>query len=388
MKSEAVLYDSFGNRVDSALQRLTSGVPTKQAYGLVGNIYSNQNASSYRQRGYSLQDNNSGLDSISRELVVRWSREMREQLPFVDAAIILKAEYVVGEDGYFPTYHGNNLQWWIKHGEPFLHNMWMPSACIRGGDFQTNMEQESEWLDIDGDFLSEYAQPGGFPQFNIIPSNRIRSAKTDNYIYTEGNLKDCMTVDGVVYDMNGSTVGWNVKTHNNLVSSVGNETDTFQSTGSAQLIFHSRYFDKNRGLPTIGSGILSAISLQELYSYLEEKAKIESCVAMKQFTPTGEAPANLADQMRLLKQIQSQVNNGSNTTPIGSQFGVQIVQGPTTRFLQANGGELQLMTGETTGETTLEFIQRIEGKILSLIGIPQQFLYTTEQATEKSPMWS
>lgn len=383
MKSEAVLYDSFGNRVDSAAQRLTSGIPTKQAYGLVGNIYNGQNASSYRHRNYSLQDNNSGLDSVSRELVARWSREMREQLPFVDAAITLKAEYVVGEDGYFPTYNGGNSDWWTKYAEPFLRNMWMPSACIRGGDFQTNMEQESEWLDIDGDFLCEYAQPGGFPQFNIIPSNRIRSAKSDNYIYTEGNLKDCMTVDGVVYDMDGSTKGWNVKTQNNLVSSVGTETDTFQSTGSAQLIYHSRYFDKNRGLPTIGSGILSAISLQELYSYLEEKAKVESCVAMKEHTPTGEAPANLADQMRLLKQIQAQANNGSITTPVGSQFGVQIVQGPTTRFLKANGGELQFMAGETTGETTLEFIQRIEGKILSLIGIPQQFLYTTEQATGK-----
>lgn len=383
MKSEVVLFDSFGNPVSSPTERLTSGIPNKQAMGLVGNIFNNQNVSSFRTRNYTLEDNNSGLDTVSRELVVRWSREMREQLPFVDQAITLMGEHVVGEDGYFAKYEGTNTDWWNKYAEPFVMG-WMQAGCVRGMDFQSVMALESEWIDIDGDFLCEYAQPSGYPRYNIIPSNRVRSPQADNYIYPDGPLEGSMVNDGVIYNMDGSTKGWNVKTINNLVNNTGtNETDTFVSCSKAQLIFHPKYFDKNRGRPSITSGILSAISLTELYSYLEEKAKLESCVAMKEYTPTGEAPANLAATMALYNKIQSQLNDGSITTPLNNQFGVQIIQGPTTRYLKSNGGDLQLLAGQTTGENTLEFIQRIESKILWLIGLPPQFLYTTEQATGK-----
>ena len=200
LKANISLFDKYG-RPSTPAEKLVHGAPKKQSLGLYSNIYSYPEWGNFRPRFYTLSDTEQGLDSVSRELVVRWSREMSAQLPFVASGIKILADFVVGS-AYLPEYIGDNKQWG-KDAVDWLLNDFYPNCCTRGSNypFQTCMNLESRLLDTDGDFLCIYGfSQNGFPKFQIIPSNRIRSLTMDNKIYgPESPYGGSIMADGVLY---------------------------------------------------------------------------------------------------------------------------------------------------------------------------------------------
>jgi hypothetical protein len=383
MKANISLFDKYGKSVSPA-DKLVHNAPKKQALGLYGNIYSYPEWGNYRPRFYTLSDSEQGLDSVSRELVVRWSREMTAQLPFVSAGIKILSDFVVGT-AYLPEYIGDNTAWG-KDAVDWLLNDFYPNCCTRGANypFQTVMNLESRLLDTDGDFLCIYGfSQNGFPKFQIIPSHRVRSLSMDNKIFTadDSPLGDGILCDGVLYNMAGKAIGYNVQSIGNLVTNMPYVTnDQIISAKNATLVYDPVFFDKGRGMPSIGPAILKALSIQELDSYLIEKIKIESCIGLIEKTPSGEAPMETA---QILAAMNTQALEFGSQIPQPDIHGVEVVQGPSIRYIRAQGGDLKTLGSNTPADQTMMFIKRLESQILSCIGVPHQLVYSPQDVTGK-----
>ena len=99
MVTDIKVVDKQGKTVEG--KNIIINPPKKKSQGLFGNTFSYNNAGKYRNRYYTLSDNSNGLDTYSRELLVRWSREITAQLPIVSSAIRALAEFSV-DNAYLP----------------------------------------------------------------------------------------------------------------------------------------------------------------------------------------------------------------------------------------------------------------------------------------------
>lgn len=375
------LVDSRGNPMPmTPKQKLNYGPQGgKQAYGLYGSIYSYPNYGKYRPRFYTLGDTSQGLDTLSRELLVRWSREMAAQLPFIKSAVNVLSEFAIG-DSYKPQYNGQNKEWW-KYAEEWLNETWYPNCNVKGPhyDFLTGLKIESSLLSIDGDYLVLYGKENGFPKFQIIQNNRIRANATDNMVITEGRWKGMILSDGVYYTPQGKPVAYHIQNSKNLVNSLASITeDMTVSSKDATLVLDPRFIDKCRGVPAIGEAILQAMSIQELDNYLMEKCKIMSTIALVEKTPSGEAPVELQQTLEALNQ---QGTEYGTFNPSPNTHALDIVQGSQIRYVHAEGGDIKAFTENSPGGEMQEYMARLETQVLSTIGTPHQLIYSTEKTS-------
>ena len=379
MVTDIKVVDKQGKTVEG--KNIIINPPKKKSQGLFGNTFSYNNAGKYRNRYYTLSDNSNGLDTYSRELLVRWSREITAQLPIVSSAIRALAEFSV-DNAYLPEYVGNNTEWG-KIATDWLTNTWYPNCCTRGNayDFQTCLNLFSQSIDTDGDFLQVFGIDNyGFPLFQVIPTNRIKSTK-DNVLISEGAYKDCIISDGVVYTMQGKAVGYTVLNSQNMVNSaINNNSEVIFSAKDSRLLFETRYFDKNRGIPSIAPAILQALSIQELDSYLMDKIKIESMVGLIEATPTGEAPQELQNT---LQELLNETDNGNGASLMISpqEHAVSIVNGPEIRYVRAEGGDIRPMATSGPTDQAGEYMSRLETQILSTLGVPHQLIFSTSKVS-------
>ena len=378
-----MLYDHRGNLV-SPSQKLKNDIPnvTKKAFGQYGNIYSYPNYGRFRPRYYTLGDTNQGLDTLSRELLVRWSREMFGQLPLIKAAIRALADFAIG-NSYLPQYHGTNKSWW-KEAEEWLLSEWYPNCSVRGShyDFQTSLRLESQLLDVDGDYLLVYGTEDDFPKYQLIQNNRIRHQGMDNYHIAEGEMKGTIISDGVYYTSNGRAVAYHIQNSKNMVNQMVSQTsDLIVYTKDATLILDPEFIDKLRGVPAIGAAILQALSIQELDSYLMEKIKIESTIALVMKTPSGEAPQELQDTLAALENMPTNLGPGPLSPNVHA---LEVRQGSEIRYIHAEGGEIKTLNSNSPANETAEYIKRLETQVLSTIGIPHQLIYSTDRITGRA----
>lgn len=376
MLKAPLLYDHRGNQVTPS-QKLRNNAPKKQSMGLYGSIYSYPNYGKFRPRFYTLGDTAQGLDTLSRELVVRWSREMAAQLPFITAAVSALSEYAVG-NAYLPEYHGKNKEWW-KAAEGWLIESWYPNCSTKGTDFdfQTCLNIESKLIDVDGDYLVIFGMDKGFPKFQIIQNNRIRSSEADNTLVKDGPYAGTILSDGIYYTLQGKPIAYNIFNANNLVNQMATVTENkIVSTRDAKMIYDAKYIDKARGVPSIGAAILQALSIQELDSYLMEKIKIESTIALIESTPTGEAPLELQNTLEALNQ---QGTEYGSFNPAPNTHAIDIVQGSQIRYVHAEGGDIKTLSSNSPGNETADYMLRLESQILSTIGVPHQLIYSTDK---------
>ena len=367
------------NVLQNALARQNvSATPDKKAWALYGNIYQFPNYGRYRPRYYVEQDSNQGLDALSRTLLLRWSREMVSQQGWIEAAIRILAQFAVG-DAYLPEYVGKN-EVWGKEASDWLLQEFYPNCCTRGKafDFQTVMFLESQMMDIDGDLLCVYGKSNtGFPKFQIIPSHRIRSYSLNEMNYNptqpeKGPIEGTVLSDGVLYNLQGTPLGYQIVNYNNLVNSLAQTPETAMiSVKDSMLIYDARFFDKGRGRPAIGSAILQALSLQEIETYLMEKIKIESCVGLVEKTPSGEGPLEL---QQTLAALNASANANGIFSPSPNVHGCEIVDGPTMRYVKASGGEIQTLSSTTPADQTSKYIDRLQQAVLSTLGLPSVLL--------------
>lgn len=370
-----------GKTLITPTQKFKGGYPKKSAMNLYGNIYTYPNYGNYRPRFYALQDMESGVDNLSRELLVRWSRECVAQLPFIYSAVRVLAQFAVG-NAYLPEYDGEDEEWG-KIACDWLKEVWYPQCSTRGSsfDFQNLMFLESTTMDIDGDFLCVYGIKDSMPKVQIIPSHRVRSTSLDGLGnaagvtgWAQGPLPNTLVADGVVYNYDGTPVGYNVVNYGNLVNSIAADTEAkLISVRDAHLIFDGKYFDKGRGIPSIGSAILQALSIQELDQYLLDKVKLSSMLGYIEATPSGEGPQELETTADLLN-LESAQFGVYNPNP--NVHAVEIVQGVTNRYIKAEGGDIKMLDSNTPSDETKNYIQRLESQILGCIGVPHSLVFS------------
>ncbi len=375
------LYDQFGRTVSPAnkLRNDAPGCNAKQMYGLYGNIFNWQNSGKFRQRYYTLGDTNQGLDTLSRELLVRWSREMYGQLPIIKAAVRALADFSIGTS-YLPEYTGKNPKWWAD-AKKWLLEEWYPSCNVRGPhyDFQTSLRLESRLIDADGDYLLVFGVKNDLPKFQIIQNNRIKSMDQDNQIIRSGIMEGAIISDGVYYTPAGEAVGYCVQNSGNMVNSMTTETKPIIfSARDAFLCLDPEFVDKLRGVPAIGSAILQALSISELDQYLMEKVKIESSIALIEKTPTGQSPYELQNTLEQMVNMGQEVGLVQGAIP-PNLHALQVVQGSDIRYVYSQGGDIKTLSSTTPANESANYMERLETQVLSTIGVPHQLVYSPDK---------
>jgi len=359
----------------------------KQELGLLPNLFSSQNAGNFRNRFYALQGNETGLDQVSREQVVRLSRELFFQLPGIGVASEFKGQYVVGDSWKF-CYHGDNEEWG-KEAESFINDKWFQNCSTKGFayPFQTILKVLSRTLDMDGDVLMLLVRnKQDYPLLQFIGSHRIGSDSTT--VEINGRKYKCL--DGVVFDDNDSPIYYSIKKDDAQIATVGQSPkidankNILVSVKDAQLIYKPIVMDKCRGLPALYAGVLYGLQLQDLDNFLMDIAKIEATIAYIIKNDAGQAPQEYENLLNLIQN--STATNSSLTLPAISPtvHGVSVVKSPTINYVKSDGGELQSFHSDRPSEQIQSYIRNIETKLLSAIGIPHQIIYSPETISGRS----
>jgi hypothetical protein len=366
----------------------------KHELGLLPNIWSAENVGMFRQRFYALQGNETALDQVSREQIVRLSRELFFKLPGIGVASELKANYVVGKHWDF-VYKGSN-QDWGKKAQDWINNYWFNNCNTRGRafDWRTNLRVLSRTLDMDGDVLMLYViNKHKWPLLQFVGSHRVGTASANmagkDALRVTFKGKEYRCLDGVVYDDNFTPIAYSIKRDDAQIATVPPDPkipsqDTLVSVENGCLIFNPLVFDKGRGLPALYSSVLHGLQLDDLNRFLLEIAKLEATIAYVIKNDMGQAPQEYEN---LLNQIQA-ASGGNNLTSIPAMeptvHGVSVVKTPNINYVKAEGGELQSFRSQRPSEEIQQYMKTIECKLLSAIGIPSQMIYDPESISGRA----
>ena len=371
-----------------------------RATNLIGSIYDFPNVGKFRPRTYINQDSETGVSQYSRDLVMRLSREMANQQPWIYTAIKTHSDFTVG-DAYRTRYFGQH-EAWGNEMLAYIHELFYHNCCTRGIDFQSVMGIISETVDVDGDLLLLF----GEDKFQLIPAHRIRSLTKNPFGYSDraqpGPYPDTITSDGVVYTPQGSPVAYCVQNLENLVNASfsGGVKSQYLSVNNARLIYEPRFPDRGRGIPTIASGILQALSIQEIESYMNEKLKIQSMYALIEKTPEGEGPDEESFASQRMWQLQNPnatpapqtnpLNPYSNLAGFGPGLsggnatkGLRVVDDVTIRYVSAIGGDIKFPAASITEKETSDYIERLEKGVLGCLRVPHALLFSPDDVTGK-----
>lgn len=380
-----------GVNVDALRQRVINWNTTQQVkkheLGLLPNIWSAQNVGMYRQRFYALQGNETGLDQISREQIVRLSRELFFQLPGVGVASELKAQYVCGDHWEF-EYKGTNNAWG-KAAEKFINEEWFNNCSTKGFayPFSTLIQVLSRTLDMDGDVLMMFVRnKDNYPLLQFIGSHRIGSmsanmtGKDGTVVVINGKNYQCL--DGVVYNDIGKPVFYSIKQDDAQITTWQQDPkvehkDKLISTENAQLIFNPLVMDKGRGLPALYSSVLYGLQLEDLQNFHMDILKLEATIAYIVQNDQGQAPIEYEN---LLNQLQGAGTNTLNSIPAiePTVHGITAVKTPNINYVKSEGGDLKSFHSDRPSEQVQMYERAIETKLLSAIGIPHQIIYSPE----------
>lgn len=360
----------------------------KHELGLLPNIWSAENVGMFRQRFYALQGNETALDQVSREQIVRLSRELFFKLPGIGVASELKANYVVGKHWDF-VYKGSNRDWGFK-AESWINNYWFNNCNTRGVafDWRTNLRVLSRTLDMDGDVLMLYVlNKNKWPLLQFVGSHRIGTASANmsgkDGVRVKVGGKEYRCLDGIVYDDNFTPIAYSIKRDDAQIATVPQDPkipsqDTIISIENGCLIYNPLVFDKGRGLPALYSSVLFGLQLDDLNRFLLEIAKLEATIAYVIANDAGQAPQEYEN---LLNQIQA-ASGGNSLTSIPAMeptvHGVSVIKSPNINYIKSEGGDLKSFRSQRPSEEIQTYMKTIECKLLSAIGIPSQMIYDPE----------
>ena len=382
------LFDKWGKPI------MASPDLRKKAFGLFPSIYEAPNAGRFRPRYYTEQDAEIGINQYNRSLLLRFSREMTSQQPWIAAGVRLLSLFSVG-DQYKPNYCGVNSGWG-KEATAWLLE-WYKNPCSRGPnmDFQALITNLSETVDVDGDILLLFGEDKSGPKIQLVPSHRIRSLGSNPFSPAvdvkpiQGPTANTVVSDGVVYNMEGAPIGYSIQNRENMVNSTfsnSNGNITFVSSKNARLVYQVRFPDRGRGLPTISSGILQALSVQECESYLIEKLKIQSMYATVEAVPEGEGPLEEEEAYRRAANTMNELNGLSPIAQpwMNASKGLRVVNSPAIKYVAASPGvEIKFPAASITDKETADQITRLETHVLSCLGVPHALLFSPDDVAGK-----
>ncbi len=377
------------------LKRNISNSLKKQAFGQFSSIYEYPNAGRFHARVYTNQDTELGVNQYNRDLLLRWSREMCSQQPWIYAGIKTLSLFSVG-DQYKFRYIGQNSVWG-KEATQWAEEVFYPNCCYRGPnyDFQTVITLLSEMIDQDGDLLLVFGEDKGMPKFQMIPSHRIRTIGTSPFEFSaqesvpnQGPYPGTTISDGVVYNMQGCPVAYSVQNPKNMVNSAfsdSNGASEFISVRNCRLVYAPRFPDRGRGLPTISSGILQAISVEEVEAYMTEKLKIQSMYAVVEHVPEGEGPYEEEQAYQRSATFSNEVQGFSVVTSPqdNASQGLRIVNNPAIKYVSCAGGDIKFPAASITEKETNDFLTRLEKGVLSCLGVPHALLFSPDDVAGK-----
>ena len=380
--------DKYGQRIG------VSSSPKKFSFGLMPSIYEPPNAGRFRSRYYIEQDSETGINQYNRTLLLRFSREMTSQMPFIYSGIKCLSTFAVGAE-YKPRYIGNN-DVFGKEAISWLKEIYYPNCSLRGPnqDFQSVITLLGETVDVDGDILVVFNKNG---KFQLIPSHRIRSLGSSpfdpatNTNPIPGPVAGTVVSDGVVYkEKTAEPIGYIVQNAQNLVNSSfnlsGQYSSTFISSKNSRLVYMPRFPDRGRGIPTISSGILQAMSLEEVEAYLVEKLKIQSMYATVEHTPEGEGPLEEEEAYKRAATFEQQLGGlGPITQPwMNASKGLRVVNNPSIKYVSASPGvDIKFPAASITEKETSDFITRLEQHVLMTLGVPHVLIFSPEDVSGK-----
>ena len=360
----------------------------KQELGLLPNIWSAENVGMFRQRFYALQGNETALDQVSREQIVRLSRELFFKLPEIGVASELKSSYVVGSHWDFVCKSANKE--WKAKAEDWINNYWYQNCSTRGPafDFRTNLRILSRTLDMDGDVLMlKVINRNKWPLLQFIGSHRIGTASANmsgkDGVRVKVGGKEYRCLDGVVYSDDFTPIGYSIKRDDAQIATVPQDPkipsqDTIILAENGSLIFNPLVFDKGRGLPALYSSVLYGLQLGDLHNFLLDIAKLESTIAYVIQNDMGQAPQEYEN---LLNQIQAASGGNSNTSIPAMEptvHGVSVIKTPNINYVKSEGGDLKSFRSQRPSEEIQTYMKAVTCKLLSAIGIPSQMIYEPE----------
>ena len=166
-----------------------------------------------------------------------------------------------------------------------------------------------------------------------------------------------------------------------------NGDSTYISTRNSRLIYSPRFPDRGRGIPTISSGIIQALSIEEIESYMVEKLKIQSMYAVVENTPEGEGP--LEEEAAFRRSVTT-ANTLSGFTPLSDQNGnnnssqgLRVINSPAIKYIACQGGDIKFPAASITEKETSDFITRLEKGVLSTLGVPHALLFSPDEVSGK-----
>ena len=387
------LKNKFLDKYGQPIMTNRSNGLSKKAFSQFGSIYSYPNAGRFHSRTYVNQDSELGIDQYSRDLLLRWSRELAAQQPWIYGAIRTLSTFAVG-DQYEVKYKGDNS----KNGkiyEDWIRQVFSQNCSSRGPniDFRTLITLLGEMVDQDGDVLLIFGEDESGPKVQTVAAHRIRTMHANPFDATNnaipGPYPNTVVSDGVIYNLQGKPLGYSVQSPKNLVNSVFNTTtdnsETIISVNNSRLVYEPRFFDKGRGIPTISSGILQALSIEEVESYMIEKLKIQSMYAVVEKTPEGEGPIEEEAAYRRAINNNTALNGFSIVTDQNQNAsqGLRVVSNPAVKYVTCSGGDIKFPAASITEKETSEFINRLERGVLSCLGVPHALLFSPDDISGK-----
>ncbi len=360
-KDNTLLFDRSGNPICDHSGNYN---PFTTAAGLYFNPYGPGNTGKYRPwiNNYT-QDTEQSINSSDRNQLVALSRQVFAQMAEIEAASKQKADLIVGL-GMDPLWHGDESAWstemlrWVK--KSFYPN------CTPYGiayDWKTVWKTVSMMIDRDGDILMALRTDRyGNPKLSFIHSHRIGQRFNQTEI-KNGKFSGYEVRDGVVYASNGDTpIGYNIlgKTE---------EDDKVLSVDSAFLIFNPFCFDKGRGKPILSAALKDCFNLQDIDEFMSQGIKILASIYFTEKNAEGKAnPARVGNPYLGGVIIPT---DDATKAPVSEYFKGGI------RYTKIEG-EIANIKNDSIGETALEYISRLEKRIMALMEFPHQWMLSPE----------
>lgn len=360
-RTEHLLFDASGVPI---CDRYGNYNPHSSIGGLYFNPYGAGNAGKFRPwiNTYT-QDTEESINANDRNQLVAMSRQVFAQMPEIEAASKQKADLTVGL-GMDPLWHGEETEWSRELGL-WVRKKFYPNCTPYGiaYDWKTNWKTVSMLIDRDGDLLMVLrADRYGFPQIEFIQAHRIGQRFNQAEIQN-GRYKGYEVRDGVVYASNGKTpIGYNIlgKTE---------ADDTVIATANALLIYNPFCFDKGRGKPLLSAALKDCYNLQDIDDFMSQGIKVIHSVFLIEKNKEG-------------KPSQGRIKNpyaGGIVIPQdeGNQRPVNEFMYGGIRYIKPEG-DVANIKSDTIGQTTMDYITRLEKRIMALLEWPHQWMLSPE----------